>query len=89
MDENYISRSTIVAWVLWGSAAVLVAAIWVLAALDVSEGLGRAVAVTAIGFMAVALAWQIRLFMQRLCALVRTTSALQRSGADLHTIGRN
>lgn len=88
MEENYISRSAAIAWLLWGGSGALVGAVWALALLNVPEGIGRAVAVTTILMMTLALAWQVRLFVQRLCALIRATAGLQRSEADLHTIGR-
>lgn len=86
MHEEYVSRTTVVAVVLWGICGLLVAAVWVLAASNAPLRYEIATSVMAVTALTVASVWQVRTYTMRLCALMRVGAGLQHAEADLHPI---
>lgn len=87
MTDDMVSRATVIASLLWGVALSLVALMWLLALLRLGEGLQRALVLTGVLSLAVAAVWQIRLYVLRLCALIRVGLGLESPDAELHSIG--
>lgn len=86
MQEEFISKPVVMAALLWGQAVGLVLVTWLLAWWGVDLEWIIAVAVTAILSMAIAVVWQVRLFVLRLGNLVRVATGLDSPRGELHTI---
>lgn len=69
MNEQYVSRGTLIGAALWTLMAVLVIATWVVAYHGIH--LGGALAVTAVTTAVVAGVWQVKLYTIRVCCLIR------------------
>lgn len=87
MNDGYVSKASALAMLFWGLAGVMVCVVWVGAVAHIERGYLTATALTAVLVIALASVWQIRLFVMRLCVLVRVTMGLQSPDAELHTIG--
>lgn len=87
MQDTFVSRASIIATALWVTAALWVGVVWLLAAFDVAESVQEAVLITGVLSIAIAVTWQIRLYLTRLSALVRVAIGFERPDAELHSIG--
>lgn len=86
MREEFISRAVVVAAVLWSTAVMLVGVTWLVAAVGVALEWVIGTALIAVLSMAIAAVWQIRLYVLRLCALVRVATGLDGQGGDIRTL---
>lgn len=83
MHDSYIKGSTIVAWLLWTKSIALVLLMWAIFFIGGRPALGRAIMVTAVFSMSITVVWQVRMFTQRLSALIRVTSGLDGSDPEV------
>lgn len=88
MHDNYISKASLLSWLLWGLAVLAGLLVWALAVMGASLEIEIAMSLTAVFILTVASVWQVRVYVTRLCALFRVSAGLQGPDAELHTIGR-
>jgi uncharacterized membrane protein len=86
MHEDYVSRAAVVVMFLWVAAGALIIAVWIFALSGVPHVYQYAVGTTGMATLAVAITCQVRLYVVRLCALMRATTGLDSPDAELHTI---
>lgn len=77
MDENYVSKSSVIAYCLWGMVAALMGAAWLIGVFW-SEQWHYSVLLACTGCATSALAAtaHIKLYAQRLCAVIRAATGL-------------
>ena len=88
MHDNYISRAAMIASLLWTTAGALVVTVWVLAAKGADLRFCGAVFATAALCMSLAAVYHVRLYVLRLCGLIRVSAGLQAPDAEIHTLDR-
>jgi hypothetical protein len=88
MQDNYVSRAAVIAYLLWATTLVLVVVVWLIALAHPPHVVHRSVGVMAIVSGNVAGVWQIRLYMMRLSGLIRVTNGLESPDADVRPLAR-
>lgn len=88
MHDQYVSRASVLAVVLWSKSAVCLTVVWVLAAFDVPMRWEGAVGAVAVISAVLAAVWQVRLYTMRICNLVRATAGLESPRPELHSVDR-
>lgn len=86
MKDRYVSGSTVITEAFWVLATAMVATTWLLALANVQHRWEAATAVTAVFCMAGAITMQFRLYVLRLCSLIRVSNGLESPDARLHRI---
>lgn len=87
LKDNYVSKAVVISYLFWGKTALVVALVWALAIIEAPPDFVVATALLGIVSLIVAAVWQIRLYMLRLCGLIRVSSGLETPDAELHRIG--
>ena len=88
MHDELVSQSKLIAVTLWTLSVLLIIAVWTLAAAGISDSVHRALFLTGVLTIACANVWQVRIYAQRLCALIRVSSGLQAPDAEVHVLSR-
>lgn len=85
MHEGFISRTSLIATMLWTAMVVLFAAAWAIAITHHDWWLWAGMlSATGLGVSAIAATTHIRLYALRMCSLIRATSSAQ--GGDRREI---
>lgn len=75
-QEHYISGATLLATALWGITGGMILAAWGMAALGGSGTIAEGLALTASALAPVAAVAHVRIYIQKVCRLIRTTAGL-------------
>lgn len=76
MQDNYISKAALCAILLWTATALLLAAVWGLALIDIASRWARPLAVLACVSACVAVVSHLRVWQLRLCAMIRASTGM-------------
>ena len=76
MNEDLVSRGSVVAGAAWLVVAGLLAAAWLVMLLSPSRGVALLLAATACASSAVAAVLQMRTYVVRICVVIRSTANL-------------
>ena len=87
MTENYVSICRVVVTTVWGSAAGMLAAAWVLAIAAGDWHVGVMLAMTAVVVSVVSAVLHVRLYFSRSCSLLRALHGVEGGErAPLHMV---
>lgn len=87
VTENYVSKSALAAMVLWGAAVSLMTAGWVVAlATPVRWQIGVLLVATSLLVAGFAIVIHIKVFMARICRLIRVTSGFETEAPQLRSV---
>ena len=79
MEENYVSKGQVLAWLAWAIAAGLLFSAWaVILLLDVGEHVAGMLAASASLMAAFAVALQVRTYFVRMAGLIRSRDGCDR-----------
>ncbi len=89
MHDNYLSRTALIAGILWLLVVSLIGGAWLLMALEPDHWkYAGLMAGTGCALSAIAAVAHLKLYSMRLCALIRATRALEDERGGLRSVGR-
>lgn len=87
MEEDYVSKTSVIAYTLWALVAVLMGAAWTLSLVAPDRWHTCVLlACSACGTSALAATAHIKNYAQRMCALIRATKGLMPTDGSLRSL---